>query len=122
MKSLKESIIGSNNVGIVSKIRDNIKYCDNIREFVRLWTILGLNLPYCTWDELRKGNYTYYNDDLNILILCQKNMIVLFNDSPGMWKDHKSFEEYSEKVAKTLKMNMKPNKHARGEEYILTFE
>ena len=123
MKSLKESIIGSNNVGIVSKVKDNLKTCDNVREFVQLWIALGLDLPLCRWDGPRLGgNYTNYDVDFHIIIVCQKNMIVIYNDFPGMWEDHKTFKEYSEKVAKTLKMNMKLNKLSYGEEYILTFK
>jgi len=109
---------------IIITIRENLKKCDDIKEFSKLWSALGLDIKGCHWGQYAgRDSYVYANDRTRFLIYCTKHMIVIYNDEPGLWYNYnnKQFKDYCNKVADVLKMKMYKNRTQKGDEYILQF-
>lgn len=118
---LEESILSTNNAGILSKIKDNLEYCNDIKEFSKLWTSLGLDVNGFHWGQYAgKDSYTYVNDYSRFLVYCTKHMIVIYNDLPELWEDYKEFRDYCNKVADVLKMKKYLSRTQKGDQCILT--
>ena len=110
MKSLYESILSSNNASILSKVKDNLNYCNDVKEFGKLWTKLGLDVDKCHWGYTSGGGYLY-NKDLNCnRIFCmtttdpKKYPCMFIYDDPKEWPEKFDVEKYVKIVAKTLNM------------------
>lgn len=108
---LEESILSSNNAGIVSAVKDNLKYCNNVKEFGKLWTKLGLDVDECHWGYASDGGYLYKNLNSNN-IYCEfptdpkkypRMFIYIYND-PKKWPEKFDVEKYVKTVSKTLNM------------------
>ena len=105
---LEESILSSNNAGILPKVKDNLKYCNDVKEFSKLWTLLGLDIDKCHWDYQEKS-YLYKNLNSN-RILCmpttdpKKYPCMFIYDDPEKWSEKFDVEKYVKIVSKTLDM------------------
>lgn len=121
MRSLKESILSSNNAGILSKIIDNLKYCNDVNEFSKLWTKLGLDVDKCHWNYASGGGYVYKNANGNH-IFCMPTTdpkeypCMFIYDDPKNWPEKSrkwpekfDVEKYVKMVSKTLGMTYNYN-------------
>ena len=128
MISLYESILSSTNSGkdayYINMIKKNLELCNNIKEFAKAWSALGLDIDDSHWDELG-GEKSYVcargKSRPAYLVYCKNGMIVIYNDEPELWKSDKEFTDYCNKAADILKMKKYKNRTQRGEECILKF-
>lgn len=110
MKSLKESILSSNKAGILSKIRDNLKYCNNVKEFSKLWTALGLDIDKCHWEYAGGGGYIYKNLNGNHIFCMDTtdpkkySCIFIYVTLDEIGSVNFDVKKYAKTVAKTLDM------------------
>jgi len=106
---LEESILSSNNAGIVSAVKDNLKYCNDVKEFRKLWTVLGLDIDRCNWDYAIGGGYRYKNSNGNHIYCMtvtdlKKYPCMFIYDDPEKWPEKFDVEKYVKTVSKTLNM------------------
>ena len=124
MKSLKESILSSNNAGILSKIKDNLKHCNDVNEFSKLWTVLGLDIDEYHWGYAGGGGYIYNNLKSNGIFCMdttdpKKYPCMFIYDDPEKWPEKFDVEKYVKLVAKTLNMSYN---YSEGGWYELKFK
>ena len=110
MISLKESILSSNNVGILSKVKDNLEYCNNVNEFSKLWTMLDLDVDGCDWEYASGGGYIYSNlNGYHVYCMTttdpKKHPCMFIYDDPKKWPEKFNVEKYVKMVSKTLDMS-----------------
>ena len=110
MKSLTESILSSNNAGILSKVKDNLNYCNDVTEFGKLWSALSLDIKDCHWSYASGGGYIYKGILNDNRIFCmtttdpKKYPCMFIYDDSEKWPKKFDVKKYVKMVAKTLDM------------------
>lgn len=123
MRSLFETIMDSDDRvlhrtedALIYKLIENLKHCNNLPEFIKLWTALCPKLSDTEWSYKMGGGYALYrkqNNNRTLVIVCNSSLvdfksrtmqpsITIFGDERG-WSNKNECAKFVKNVAKSLK-------------------
>lgn len=131
MRSLFEAIIDNDERvlqrtedALIYKLIENLKHCNNLPEFIKLWSALCPKLNNTEWSYKMGGGYVLYRNikDNNsntrtMIIVCNSSLvdfktrtmqpsITIFGDGRG-WSNKNECVRFVKNVAKSLKADYK---------------
>ena len=131
MKSLKESIISTNNVDIISSLKyivDEKPSQYNLSKLKRIWEDLNLNIPHCEWEinditvgRIKIYGYKYVAQDdpfrHNIISIFTKNITERW--IPGDVEISRFNEDYIDYVFQEVSVSKAESKYNKWVEDII---
>lgn len=127
MRSLFEAIIDSDDKVLqrtkdvlIYKLIENLKHCNNLPEFIKLWTALCPKLSNTEWSYKIGGGYALYrkqNNNRVLIIVCNNYLdiqthtlqpsMTIFGDQE--WSNKNECVRFVKSVTKSLKASYEKN-------------